>query len=492
MRGSPIYVGSSFAGGLNTRDSAFEVDITQARDLLNVVGTVSGAVRKRRGNETFASPSQTLLSLIPVDLGTSRYLIGQGGTGFYRVTTGGSVSTITGTTVPTSGARWNGVQAPAVAGQGPVYMVNGVDTPQQWTGSGNVANWAASTGAVPNGKVIAFAGNRIFVAVGDSLYWSDIGNPNAWPPENVTQFDPADGEDISGIGTIGPYVLVFKPSKTWLVYDLDTGANRALSRGVGCAAQRSIVETPGGTYFLTLDKGVYVTNGSTLEPISDIIRPTLEDIVPSLRQYAAGAFLNNHYYLACALDSGSSSNDHMLDFDTQQKSWWKHSIHAHDLAVWRPIADAELYVADSDQSRIERCFVNGQSADSSSSFEAYWTSAWLSPSYFRRRIINSPDMRKRLRQIRFDASGVLSLYIARNFVDSFSKVADYNFLGTPTTFAGAGTFGGDGVRGDPAGMHQERAKSLGVQRSFSLRWHSDTSSPWELEDYVTIMGERTD
>jgi hypothetical protein len=304
MRGVPVYVGSSFAGGLNTRDAQFEIDFTQARDLLNVTSPVSGALRRRDGTSQFAAPAQPLLSAFPVDLGTSRYLLGLFCTCFHRIDTGGAVTTVTGTTVPTSGRRWSGVQAPANGGQGPLWMMNGLDAPQQWTGAGNVSDWTATTGALPNGQFMVAVGNRIFVAgmssygavadPGSTLVWSDIGNPRAWPAENIVELDPSDGDQIMGIGTFGQTVLVFKRRKIFAVTNLDTGANRRISADTGSVAHRSIVETPIGTYFLTLDKGVYVTNGSSLQLVSDIIRPTLEDIVESLRQYAAGAFVNNH------------------------------------------------------------------------------------------------------------------------------------------------------------------------------------------------------
>jgi hypothetical protein len=67
------------------------------------------------------------------------------------------------------------------------------------------------------------------------------------------QFDPGDGEQITAIGSVGPYVLVAKPSKLWLIYDLDTLANRPLGKNVGCVAHRSMVETPFGTFFLGKD-----------------------------------------------------------------------------------------------------------------------------------------------------------------------------------------------------------------------------------------------
>jgi hypothetical protein len=96
--------------------------------------TWPGAVRKRDGLVTFSSPPAALSSLAAIEV-PARWLIGQGGVAFYKIDAGGTATAITGVSAPTVGG-WALVQAPAITGQGPVYLANGVDTPQQWTGSG--------------------------------------------------------------------------------------------------------------------------------------------------------------------------------------------------------------------------------------------------------------------------------------------------------------------------------------------------------------------
>jgi hypothetical protein len=95
---------------------------------------------------------------------------------------------------------------------------------------------------------------------GSALVFSDLGDPRAWPAANIVLFDPNDGESITGIGECGAGLLVFKPSKAWLVYDLDTGANRPLGAGVGCISHRSIAVTPYGTVWAGV-KQVWVSDG---------------------------------------------------------------------------------------------------------------------------------------------------------------------------------------------------------------------------------------
>lgn len=502
MRGNPFYTGD-FSGGLNTRDGVYELEPNQARDLLNVLGTTHGSVRKREGSTLLATTASALGSLFAVEATSTKYLIGQGGTAFYRIDVAGTVSTITGSTTPTAGNPWAMVQAATSGGQGPVYMMNGVDTPQQWTGSGNVANWTAASGTLPNGRYMAFIGNRVFVAgmssyttvtdPGSTLVFSDIGDPRSWPVQNVVQFEPNDGDQITGLGTVGPYLLVFKRRKVFVVYDLDSGANRRLSNNTGCIAPRSIVETPKGTAFLSLDRGVYITKGSDLQLISDIIAPTLDSISPAQRANAAGAFHNDHYYLSVGISS-SSQNDTTLDFDFTLSSWWKHSFAASQFAVWRASNSQQIYSAAAGAARVDNLLVANTYSDNGSGYQAYWTGPWQSPAYFRRRIIQTPDHRKRLRQVRFDASGKLSLYLARDFAASSSFVKSFDFTGSPTTFGGGDSFGGGGKYGDLVSVAQGRVYSLGFARAYSLQWLSDatSTSPWELENYLLLMEERTD
>jgi hypothetical protein len=92
-------------------------------------------------------------------------------------------------------------------------------------------------GAVPNGKFILYVKNRVLIAgvpgTPHRLYASALGDPRNWGTAAnqgwAVDLDPNDGDAITGIGVVGPYVMVFKNEKAFTVYDLDTGANRRLS-----------------------------------------------------------------------------------------------------------------------------------------------------------------------------------------------------------------------------------------------------------------------
>ena len=443
MRGTP-FLYSGFVGGLNTIDSVYELEETESRDCLNVNATARGAIRKRLGSTQFVTkglPAVELTSLFTATISGTKWMIAAGDGKIYSINTAGEATEI-GKGFNTT-ARWSFAQAPTskgVTGQGPLYMVNGVDAPHYWTGTGEVKAWTGvesnpkltdgilvkrkklntllksktagflstdvglevkgenipantqiravftdeeaelSTGEseeveetiehvhfelkrsfyqtsphVPNGAYMIFAGNRIWmtgIAADPSAVWfSELvsigeggaeGDPSCWPATNVVRFDSSDGEPITGIGTCGPYLVLFKEHKTWVIHDLDTGANRKIADNIGCVAQRSIVETVLGTFFLTADQGIYLTNGSKLEEMSYKVRPTILGINQAERQNAAGAYYADHYYLS--YPSGSSSvNDRTLDYDVQLKAWWLHSIAPNEWVSFEPGGEPAPY-----------------------------------------------------------------------------------------------------------------------------------------------------
>jgi hypothetical protein len=406
VRGSPV-VFNDFSGGLDTKSAPYLVQNKFARDCRNVVTTINGAIKKRAGNQTFCSVfagSPTVLTSL-FGMQATTVLVATGAAKMYSIGAGGVSTDITGASVITSGARWDFTEAPASGGQGPLYAVNGTDIPKQWTGAGSIADWTATTGAVPNGKFILYVKNRVLIAgvpgTPHRLYASALGDPRNWGTAAnqgwVVDLDPNDGDQITGMGVVGPYVMVFKNEKAFTVYDLDTGANRRLSTNVGCVAHRSIAESPQGLFFLTADRGVYATDGVNLRKVSDRIAPTLDATNPSARGNAAGVFFNDHYYLS--VPTTGATNSLTLDYDFNAGSWWAHSNAANEWATWRPAAGLELYAAQASAAIVDKSYVAGTTQDNGANFTAYWRSPWIA--------FQEPYVRKRVRQMHMDGRGVV-------------------------------------------------------------------------------------
>jgi len=339
--------------------------------------------------------------------------------------------------------------------------------------------------------------------------------------ENQQLFDPGDGDVITGIGRVGSNLLVFKKHKVFVVYDLNTGANRRLTTNIGCVSHRSIVETPQGTFFLS-DSGVYVTNGSSVQLVSEQITPSLQALTNS--SSAVGVVHDNHYYLSFPDDTtgtvGVDAVAPVFDYDLVLKSWWLHNI---GFAVTRVIYDfttrfngavSELYGAAYDD--IGRLFVPGSYTDFGGAYPWRWAGPWLAPGQAR---VVYPATRKRLRALRVDGFGRAKLTVDKDFYNSDTPVSSQNSNGSvsttlfalpeSTTLGSSTTFFGDydgsttpptlkasTTFGDTASMSQARVWGQGVARSWSLTFENDASDlvtpiAAVIQNYTIFFQERT-
>ena len=504
--GSLPFLYNDFHGGLNTKDAADLLTDNQSRDLSNVQGTTAGWIVKRNGLSTFATPAVTLNDLFSCEATPASFLVGSGSTNLYSVSASGTIATIA--TGLTAGKRWEFVSAPVIGAQGPLFGMNGTDTPKQWTGTGTAGNWINASGgvAVPNGKYCIFANNQVFVsgvaANPSRLFWSAIADPTNWDPASLkgagwADFDPNDGQVITAIGIVGPYIFVAKPRKIFLLIDAATASIRRLANNVGCVAHRSLATGPEGTFFLAEDRGVYLTNGSKLTPIADVIQPTIDSIQPGLRGQAAGAVFGAHYYLSVPLLG--ATNDTTLDYDTTLSSWWKHSFGSNQFAIWHSTGTALLYSAKATAAFVDQAFASGATTDNGNNFAWVWRGPWQSPTFYRRRRFPTPYFRKRQRQIRVGGSGQVDFSIAKDFTPTETLIRSdmfkYLSVATTGTFAGAGTFAGtDGsVWGGQAGSTRARIYAgIGVANAFSVVFSGTNASPAAINSYVLMLTDRRD
>lgn len=511
---------ASFTGGMNTRDSFDLLEDSQSRDLQNVQALPSGAIVKRPGLATFATPASAPLSLFGCEATTGMFLIANVGSTLISISTAGVIANITGATTPTAGSRWEWITAPAVSGQGPLFGMNGVDTPQQWTGTGVMHDWTNTQGAVgvPNGKYCVQWQNQVFVAgvAGNPsrLYWSGISNPCDWDPlphliggvsalsgAGFADFDIQDGDPITAIGVVGPYLMIAKPRKMWMmvtpgvpgISSSGTTAEtviRQMPAGIGCISHRSVASGPAGTYFLSEDRGVYLTNGSKLSPMSDIIKPTVDQIQnPGI---AAGVVIDQHYYLSVAISG--ATNDTVLDFDETLQSWWLHTFGSNQFTVWHPTGSPRLYSAKSSAAVVDHAFADGVTTDNGQPFTWTWRGPWQSPSFYRRRLFPTTYFRKRLRQIRIGGHGLVDFYVAHDFAAGETLWSNdvFEWTTSPASmWAGTGTFGSDGLFGSVSN-DQAIFFSLGVARAHSMVFTGSSDQPGDVTSYTFYVADRRD
>lgn len=200
-------------------------------------------------------------------------------------------------------------------------------------GGGSGATATASVSALaPTGlKLVRQFTNRLF-AVGtgtdrNTLYASDLLDPEVWKTTNSIVVGGDDGQDIVAIQPFFNYeLLVFKPSKIYLVTVDPTASTaagwtvRLINDRIGCIAGRSVSFAGKDVYFLSED-GIRSLQRSLSDdyfivgvPISEAIKDVIARINKSFYSKCFGQFHNNRYYLSVPLDS-ATTNSHTIVYN---------------------------------------------------------------------------------------------------------------------------------------------------------------------------------
>jgi hypothetical protein len=404
MRGRPVAF-SDFSGGLNLRESPLDIADNQSPDLADVqpVGD-SGSIQRRLGDLTSSSDWAPAVGGAP-GLFYSRKL-----SALFAPASNGELSDgIAPLTVyegPPAGAL-NGyysiIEAPANGGQGPVYYSK-PDTPRvmrYWDGAA-AGNWTASAGTVPAAHHLIYAGNRVWAARTDAdpdaLYWSEIGEPRNWPAANVTRFGVGDGEVITGIAPCAAGILLFKQTRAWLIYDLDTSANRFLG-AYGNSLHRPI-ETPYGTVFYDPQRGVSLSDGSRVEHIGRMLSPSAPSAVSLDGTVIYDlAFRERSLFAAARVPTADGTTiSGIFEYRFDSQTWWRHTLpDARGLTSY----GATLYGTRDGVRRYYQLINSGALRYDGATLTPYWTTKHFT--------FGDPHMAKRLRSMEIVGEGTLTV-----------------------------------------------------------------------------------
>ena len=239
----------------------------------------------------------------------------------------------------------NKVTAITVTNAGSGYLTAPSVTITGGGGSGATATANISTQLAPSGlRLIKSFTNRLF-AVGtgeqrNTLYASDILDPEIWKTTNSIIVGGDDGEDIIAIQPFyGFQIIVFKRNKIYLVNvtpstTVTSGTSvlsltnsaaewtvQTVSNRIGCIAGRSVALVNKDVFFLAND-GIrsisrsladdFSTVGLTIsEPVKDIIARINRSFISTCN----ATFHNNRYLLAIPLDSATNPS-HILVYNS--------------------------------------------------------------------------------------------------------------------------------------------------------------------------------
>lgn len=235
------------------------------------------------------------------------------------------------TTTATATVVSNKVTAITVVVAGSGYTSAPTVTISGGSGSGATATASVSALAPTGLKLVKQFTNRLF-AVGtgtdrNTLYASDLLDPEVWKTTNSIVVGGDDGQDIVAIQPFFDYeLLVFKPSKIYLVTVDPTASTaagwtvRLINDRIGCIAGRSVSFAGKDVYFLAED-GIRSVQRSLSDdyfivgvPISEAIKDVIARINKNFYSKCVGQFHNNRYYLSVPLDS-ATTNSHTIIYN---------------------------------------------------------------------------------------------------------------------------------------------------------------------------------
>jgi hypothetical protein len=491
MRGRPkVY--EDFSGGLNLKASPRALGPKETADALNVICDERGAVSKRPGDSNpvtlDAGTGIASLDALPIaDLDSASLLIANTLENdlftSYNAGGVGAVSPFTalGSVPPTAGADpivWAWVRAPEISAQGPYFGVGGGNARFLNGGGTALGTWTASTGTLPaNATMLLYHGNRVWAAGmatdGSALVFSNLGDPRDWPAANIVRFDPGDGESITAIAALGTGIVVFKRSKAWLVYDLDTGANRPLGEGAGCIAYRSCVETPDGLIFLSPDQGFMLTTGGAPRALSENIEPLLAEVdAADALGSCRAAYIGRRYVAAFEHPAeytiaARSEQATIVIYDTPTQSWWKASGRSSLLAggAGQMVGELEthqrLYAACRTGRQIDRILDgSGDGKAAGTAFDALFTVGYLPLGV----------VRSRLHGLQVHGEGTLGVRVLKDYDDTLMRSSAAAALGP------AGDNGANGLR----------LMDIGVAEAVRLQLYNETLATDMRVDAVTL------
>lgn len=329
MRGKELVTLEDFSKGLSLTGNKWNTPSDVAYDCRDVEPLGHFGLRRRQPTFAFTTTAASdnldyliygqaddlIYSGMPSTTVGKIYTCGSGG---------GSLSAV-GATLANFGAPLFAIEGPTVGGQGPIFWVGQTgasDTSASayfYSSSSARGTWTGP----PAGRVRAmvYHGNRVWLAIGTSLYFSDIGDPTSWPAGNVVQFEPWASGTLGSTGSItalvpcGANLLVFKVSKSWVVYDLDTGANRTLAK-IGCETARACVQDVEGSVYFSGGSGIYHTDGSTVQEAVNGLG--YSPVVSVGTMTSTGG-----RYVLCFM------GDAVYVYDTRLRSWFFHRLNYH-------------------------------------------------------------------------------------------------------------------------------------------------------------------
>lgn len=202
--------------------------------------------------------------------------------------------------------------------------------------------WDGTTATTTPVTVTANVGtvfkSRMFVANNSSgslantqVRYSEIFDLDApdttdgWPSLNTIDINSQDGDFITAMAVLNDTLIVFKRFSTWAVYveGLPPWTVRNLHPNIGCIG-RDTVQVIGGLLYFRAATGVYRTDGTTFELLSDPIKELLDDepgMIYNECNARSGVWWGEYYLLNDMNSDVSSTATHWEAYNLETGAW---------------------------------------------------------------------------------------------------------------------------------------------------------------------------
>lgn len=345
-------------GGLNSKASPVTLKNNESSDLMNVDLDTDGSIRKRRGytvlnNTSISSKKVDGLYAYYLNSGT-RHLIAAAN-GIYKMDNlDGTWDAITNTAITAN------KKARFTSFQNTMFMTNGTDPVQEWSGTGNCTDSQCNSDiSLSKAKYLSEYDNRLFLAnvtvssadYPSRLYYSELFDKDVWDANQYITAGFNDGDVITGVVNLGGYLYVFK---TKSIYKVKNTGDSAIPYTVektnatdGCISPDSLQIISNGLVIFLSQQGIAVFDGNTTEIISYKIKPTIDDLAgTNLIESSSCVYKTlNQYWLSV---SDGDSGDRIIIWDYYHNAFLLHSgIHARSFSTIIDSSENErLYFGD--------------------------------------------------------------------------------------------------------------------------------------------------
>lgn len=488
--------------GLNLRSAPADLDPEELADSLNWQLDRSGALSKRLGVREWsvAAPAAILELMVLRISGGTTYILAHCKDGAVYSTTDGtlwtSIDSGLSTTVPVGWVQYNDK----------LYYCDGAAIWRDWDGT------TKSTHAnIPKGTACCLWRNRLWVALGRTVYWSKIGDPTDFTtyPLNTVTF-PADTA-ITALVAIqnvvespdgADGVIVFTENHMHRIYDdsdnttgvLIGGANVLVDNAVGCVARRTIADLQGEIFFLARD-GIYSSNGHGPARLESI---PIEPLLRTLSWGQASSFVAANWkgrYLLAYAPQGAAANTRLLEVYTdfprhatlqggyrpsRRYGWFTfmaHDVPVTSFLVYEGTAGTTAYIAHAnpgDEAYVRLLFTGGYDVSGASTQNAITASARTGA------LLLGSNLPKRLRRVDLFGKGAVTLSVSPDLESSAGESRLFDMRQTVRDWDtsdswGVGVWGGGGGALNKSEFYTQRGRFL----TFLLTESSTDSSQFD-------------